>query len=166
MLVITIRIIQIIPEATALHSKNFVTFDLYTNFSGEYQVGSAWVYLADLALDLDGLPGYEIGIVLRDHDTWINSYHQPSLKNTEAGDIFTNVAWESSADYWEDIPGSYSYGGEANPGNPHPSWVAVGNGSTDTNQNATVSFEDISGDAPNYKYSVEIHRSALPGYFC
>ena len=32
-------------------SKNGLTFDLYTNFSGEYQVGSAWVYLADLALD-------------------------------------------------------------------------------------------------------------------
>jgi hypothetical protein len=144
------------------YSGGDITFDMYTNFNndGAYPIGDLTVFLADLALDLNQDGTYEYGIVLKDHKDWSGgSAPPPTLSNLEIG-LYSVTSWETSADFIEGVSG-YIYAGKWDQPNPKDPNVAIEAGTKVGD--ASVSFTNIDGDNPNYKWSVTIAAADLTG---
>jgi hypothetical protein len=135
-----------------------ITFDMYTNFDseGSYDDGTVYVYLADLALDLNQDGTYEYGIVLKDHGDWTQGT-APTSGDLDVG-LYSVTSWDTSAHFMEEYSG-YIYGGKWDQADPKDPNVAIAGGSNVGN--ADVSFTDISGDNPSYLWSVSINASDL-----
>ena len=139
-----------------------ITFDMYTNFNndGAYSASGLTVFLADLALDLNQDGSYEYGIVLKDHDTWTGgSAAAPTLTDLDVG-LYSVTSWDTSAHFIEGTAG-FIYAGKWDQAVPKVPNVAIASGSNVGN--ATVTFSDIAGDDPSYKWSVTIAAADLTG---
>jgi len=104
-----------------------ITFDLHTNFDGYEQVGSAYTYLADLALDTTMDGNYDTGVVLLDHDQWTKGT-KPTLGDLNVG-VYSVTGWDDSNHFMGDLPYGYSYGVLANKPEQHDPYVAIAAGS-------------------------------------
>jgi len=80
-------------------SGSFLNIDLYTSYKGPLLVGQWTTYYADLAIDVDGVAGYEYGFTLK-------SYNGNTL-----GALYKNAGWLDSDYHKEhDVSGTkYSY---------------------------------------------------------
>jgi hypothetical protein len=117
-----------------------LTLELYTNFPGLVNVGSYSFSAADLALSLDGIAGYEIGVDL------------------SSGSVFSGATWLTSSDLMEGLPSNYYYGEKYidSGGIQKDPIVKIDTG---TNiGNATVT---ITNPAANYLWTVALDLSSL-----
>jgi hypothetical protein len=127
-------------------SGGVITFDFFTNFDhdGIYTNDPDWTpdnpdlpdlppythlyaYLADFAIDVDGLPGYEYGIVFIDHDQWNQGGTEdidPTLTDLDPG-LYRATAWDASSHFFENAAANYLYGGRYDEGNPRTPNVAI-----------------------------------------
>jgi len=142
-----------------------ITFDMYTNFNndGAYSESGLTVFLADLALDLNQDGSYEYGIVLKDHDTWTGGGAvAPTLTDLDVG-LYSVTSWDTSAHFIENetAAAQFYYAGKWDQAVPKDPNVAIAVGSKEGD--AAVTFTDISGDNPNYKWSVTIAAADLTG---
>lgn len=141
-------------------SSGNLIFDLYTNFDsdGKYLYSGRWFYLADLALDVNLDGTYEYGIVLLDHDNWTQT-PLPTKPNLDVG-LYSVTSWDTSQ-YFTGGTG-WIYGGLANQGSPHVSYVAIAGGDKIDNLVAGPIPTTI-GTNPGYKWSVTIPTEHLIG---
>jgi len=143
------------------YSGGNITFDMYTNFNGSYTASGLTVFLADFALDLDQNGTYEYGIVLKDHDTWTGgSAATPTLTDLDVG-LYSVTSWDTS-DYFIEGTSGFIYAGKWDQADPKVPNVAIA-AFSGTKKGATVSFTDIAGDDPSYKWSVTIAAADLTG---
>jgi hypothetical protein len=160
------------------YSGGYINFDMYTNFNddGTYDDGNLFVYLADLALDvnLDGF--YEYGVCLLDHDQWGNSKpssstqgNEPTLTDLDVG-LYSVYSWDTSSHFIESVSG-YAYGGKWDQSDPKLPNVAIASVETDINGDpvqagsATIGFTNLYGSGtvgdPKYKWSVSIDVGSI-----
>jgi hypothetical protein len=131
---------------------NSLTIGLYTDFDGQDSAGGVNIALADLFLDLDGLAGYEYGVVLTGQE------------GLTLGTIYTGFTYNTSHDYFDGETGAitYLYGEywtyDQSSGNPVSTYVPVHiTGGTDTGYDGTFGYwGGLSDDGPDYLYEVII----------
>jgi hypothetical protein len=145
-------------------SSGDITFDMYTNFNsdGKYQLKpyEIYTYLADLALDVDQDGTYDYGVIMIGHNEWTRGVHIP-LFNGGVG-LYSVSSWETSFDFMDGYksPMVY-YGGKWDENDPKIPVVAVKSG---TNVgNVDVTFTNIPGDNPNYKWTATFDYTLVPG---
>jgi hypothetical protein len=162
-----------VAGARTTWSGSRITFDLYTNFSGEHSFstksdGTTYhFYLSDLALDVDRDGFFEYGIVLKDHSEWREGV-APSAPNLAVG-LYSVTQWDTSSHFFEENTGS-EFGGIG-----YGEWyfdgfnvmtpvVAIAEGSRlDAANNPLVVDVRAEGMDSLWTYSISFDASLIPG---
>jgi len=103
-----------VAGARSTWSGSRITFDLFTNFKGEYSFTTLsdsttyHYYLSDLALDVDRDGFFEYGVVLKDHSEWREGV-APSAPTLAVG-LYSVTQWDTSAHFFEENTGG-EFGG-------------------------------------------------------
>lgn len=120
------------------HTTNTITFDIFSNYPQAGKTVGAWnTFAGDLAISLDGGSTYGYGVAFTNHDGFT------------AGSVYAVSDWYTSNDY---APSSgYTYNKNQ--------IVTMKTGSL--KELATLTWEDISGDSPDFKWSTTLNASAF-----
>jgi hypothetical protein len=125
------------------NTTNTITFDIYSNYpTTGYDIvrpstGAIWhTFAGDLALSLDGDDTYEYGVAFTDHN------------GLTAGGVYSVASWDQAID-WTPSWGYSNYYELATIDEVGAVYKGM----------AGLSWEDITGDEPNYRWRVTIDGS-------
>ena len=119
------------------HAANTITFDIFSNYpKAGLTVGSWNTFAGDLALDLNGDHVYEYGVAFTAHD------------GLTAGGVYAVNNWNISNNY---APSGYTYN--------QNQIVTIGTVSGAYKELANLTWTDIAGDSPDFKWSVTLNGS-------
>lgn len=125
------------------NTTNTITFDIYSNYpTTGYDItwnGNVWhTFAGDLALSIDGDNTYEYGVAFTDHNGLI------------AGGLYQVNSWDTS-NVWTPSWGHSNWGEFATINEVGAVYKGM----------SALSWEDISGDEPNYRWRVTLDGSVF-----